>query len=39
LQMESRELGGDDPVIMAGTAPQDEIKVSRGTCGRVSVVG
>ena len=38
-QMGSRNFGGDDPANMTGTTPPDEVEISRGTCGRVSVVG
>jgi hypothetical protein len=37
-QMGSRNFGDDDPVNMTGTTPPDETEISRGTCGRVSVV-
>jgi hypothetical protein len=32
-----RELGGDDRVVIAGTAPLDEIKIGRGTHGCASM--
>jgi hypothetical protein len=38
LQVDIRELGGDDTVILTGTMPPDQIEIGRGTCGRVSVV-
>jgi hypothetical protein len=38
-QMGSRNFGSDDPINMTGTTPPDVIEISRGTCGRVSVVG